>query len=72
MRANQLDAYQKGRKIQPRSRHANAKLTPKQVREIRRSYDAGEKIQVVLAAEFGVSQRAISLVVRRETYTDIT
>lgn len=71
MRANQLDAYQKGRKVQPQSEHANAKLTPEQVREIRATYDAGSVRQVDLAKQYGVSQRAISLVVRRETYRDI-
>lgn len=71
MRANMLDAYAKGRKVQPRSQHANAKLTSEQVREIRRKYDAGEALQIPLAKEFGVSQRVISLVVRRETYKDI-
>lgn len=71
MRTNLLDAYQKGRKTQPRSDHANAKLSPAQVRDIRRRYDAGRCKQVALAVEFGVSQRAISLVVRRETYKDV-
>jgi len=71
MRANQLDAYQKGRKRQPQSKHANAKLTPAQVREIRRRYDAGEAKQVPLSQEFGVSQRVISLIVRRESYKDV-
>jgi hypothetical protein len=71
MRTNLLDAYRKGRKQQPRSGHANAKLTPEQVRLIRTAYDAGLQTQVQLAAQYGVSQRAISLVVRRETYKDI-
>jgi hypothetical protein len=71
MRANQLDAYQKGRKRQPQSKHANAKLTPAQVREIRRRYDAGEAKQVPLSQEFGVSQRVISLIARRESYKDV-
>ena len=71
MRANLLDAYKKKRKVQPRSQHANAKLTPEQVVEIRRRYDAGTDKQVPLAREFGVSQRVISLVVRRETYKDV-
>jgi hypothetical protein len=71
MRTNQLDAYQKGRKQQPKSKHTNAKLTPAQVREIRRRYDTGAAKQVPLAKEFGVSQRVISLVIRRETYKDI-
>lgn len=71
MRANMLDAYRKGRKVQPRSTHANAKLTPDQVRDIRRVYDAGGVRQVDLAVKYGVSQRVISLVTRRETYGDI-
>ena len=71
MRANQLDAYRKGRKVQPRSQHANAKLSATQITEVRHRYDAGGVTQQQLAAEFGVSQRAISLVVRRETYKDI-
>ena len=71
MRENMLDAYQKGRKVQPKSQHANAKLTAAQVIAIRQRYDAGENTQQELAAEFGVSQRVISLVVRRESYKDI-
>jgi hypothetical protein len=71
MRANLLDAYAKGRKVQPRSKHINAKLTARQVREIRRRYDAGLDQQIPIAKEFGVSQRTISLIVRRETYRDI-
>lgn len=71
MRTNLLDAYRKGRKTQPRSEHANAKLTPKQVRDIRQRYDAGLALQIPLAKEFGVSQRVISLIVRRETYKDV-
>lgn len=71
MRANQLDAYAKGRKVQPRSTHTNAKLTATHVRAIRAKYDAGEATQVQLAKRYGVSQRVISLIVRRETYKDI-
>jgi hypothetical protein len=71
LRTNMLDAYIKGRKVQPRSKHVNAKLTPDQVREIRCRYDAGEATQMPLAKEYGVSQRAISLIVRRETYRDV-
>ena len=70
MRANQLDAYAKGRKTQPRSGHVNAKLKPAQVREIRSRYNEGQT-QVQLAREFGVSQRAISLIVRNESYKDV-
>ena len=71
MRTNMLDAYAKGRKVQPRSRHANAKLTPDQVREMRKLYDTGQMLQVPLAKRFKVSQRVVSLVVRRETYKDV-
>ena len=71
MRTNLLDAYSKGRKTQPRSGHANAKLTATQVRAIRRAYDTGGIRQVDLATRYGVSQRVISLVIRRETYKDI-
>lgn len=71
MRTNLLDAYKKGRKVQPRSEHANAKLTAAQVRDIRVRYMRDSLRQVDLAKEFGVSQRAISLIVRNETYKDI-
>lgn len=71
MRANLLDAYAKGRKQQPRSGHSNAKLTPQQVRMVRHLYDTGETTQTLLAKKFGVSQRVISLVVRRESYKDV-
>jgi hypothetical protein len=71
MRDNQLDAYSKKRKTQPRSQHSNAKLTATDVVVIRQRYDAEESTQQQLAVEFGVSQRVISLVVRRETYKDI-
>jgi hypothetical protein len=65
---NQLDAYQKNRQEQPRgANHANAKLTWEQVSDIRKRYAAGE-LQVPLAKTFGVSQRVISLVIRKETY----
>jgi hypothetical protein len=71
MKTNQLDAYRKGRRTQPKSRHVNAKLTPEQVATIRETYDAGGVRQVDLAKQYGVSQRVISLVVRRETYRDV-
>lgn len=65
---NLSDAYKKRRKRQPRGgKHANAKLSNEQAEEIRRRYSAGE-LQVPLAKEFGVSQRVISLIVRRESY----
>ena len=65
---NQLDAYKKKRKVQPKgSNHVNAKLTKEQVMEIRTRYSFGE-YQSPLAKEYNVSQRCISLVVRGETY----
>lgn len=72
MRANQLDAYKKGRKVQPRSTHVNAKLSPEDVRSLRAAYATGQARQVDLAAKFGVSQRVVSLVVRNESYKDVT
>ena len=72
MRDNQLDAYRKKRRKQPESKHVNAKLTLEQVKEIRTRYSAGGVGQISLSKEFGVSQRVISLVVRRETYKDVT
>ena len=68
---NQRDAYAKTRRAQPRGQHhANAKLTNKQAAQVRKLHEAG-MTQVVLAKKFGVSQRTISLIVRRETYKDI-
>lgn len=65
---NQLDAYRKNRRAQPKGEcHVNAKLTTAQVAEIRERYKNGE-LQIPLAKEYGVSQRCISLIVRGETY----
>jgi transcriptional regulator len=62
------DAYAKNRKAQPQgAAHVNAKLTTQQVVAIRKAYDKGQT-QMKLAAAYGVSQRAISLIVRKETY----
>lgn len=71
MSDNQKDAYNKRRKVQPQSKHTNAKLTPGEVAAIRCRYAAGEAVQQELAVAFGVSQRAISLIVRGETYKDV-
>lgn len=66
---NMRDAYTKKRKSQPKGEaHTNAKLTNKQAAKIRRLYDIG-MTQTVLANKFGVSQRTISLIIRKETYT---
>lgn len=67
---NQREAYARNlRKPYLGSTHTNAKLTDAQVKEIRDLYDSGQMLQIPLAKKYGVSQRAISLVVRRETYT---
>lgn len=69
MRANQLDAYAKGRKVQPQgANHANAKLSKVQATTIRKVYNAGGTRQIDLAVLYGVSQKVISLIVRGETY----
>ena len=69
---NQKDAYAKGRRSQPKgAKHANAKLTDSQVREIRSRYSLGGVTQDDLAAEFGVSQRTISLIILKRTYADV-
>lgn len=66
---NQKEAYARARRAAERgATHTNAKLTPEQVEEIRRLYNSKTFVQIELAAMFGVSQRAISLVVRGETY----
>jgi len=66
--ANQKDAYSKGRRSQPKGeKHSNAKLSNEEAREIREKYSTG-LTQAHLAKEYGVSQIAISLIVRRKTY----
>lgn len=52
------------------STNGAAKLTENQVIEIRRRYLAGS-LQIPLAREFGVSQRMVSLIVRRERWTHV-
>lgn len=47
--------------------HANAKLTPDQVREIRSSIES----QAQMAKRFGVTQAAISAVRLRKTYRNV-
>lgn len=67
---NQLDAYRRDRRVQPKgSAHANSKLTPAQVVQIRARYKNGDT-QVCLGKEFGVSQVAISLITRERTYRE--
>lgn len=62
---NMDDMYAKGRRVPARGeRNRHAKLTVEQVQEIRDRYAGGE-IQISLAKAFGVSQPAISQIVRR-------
>ena len=67
-RDNMLDAYRKNRKSQLKGEvHTNAKLTNKQAQEIREIYKLG-KSQMHLAKKYNVSQKAISLIIRNESY----
>jgi hypothetical protein len=55
------------------SRHGMAKLTEDRVREIRRQYalDGGRGAATALAAEFNVSHKTITQVVRRAIWTHV-
>ena len=53
-----------------RESHARAKLTWDDVREIRRSFDAGEAGQTVLAERHGVSKGNIDFIVKRQTWIE--
>ena len=65
---NQLDAYRKRRREQPKgSRHTNAKFTDEQIAEIKRMYYAGQ-YQQTIADVYGVSQTTISAILRKKTY----
>jgi len=65
---NQVDAYSKRRKVQPKGEaHTNSKLSNKDAVAIRSLYKEGAT-QLELAKRFEVSQTTISLIVRKETY----
>jgi hypothetical protein len=65
---NQFDAYTKGRRTQPRGQHhTNAKMTNAQAKAVREAYEKGAS-QTKLAVIYGVSQSAISQIVRGVTY----
>ena len=49
-----------------------AKLTSAQVLDIRRRYASREASQIRLAKEYGVSQTAISKIVRQSTWADLS
>ena len=66
---NQKDAYRKKRKTQPKGGdHANAKLSNGQAAYVRALYSTGEWRQQDLADLMGVSQLAVSNIVRGKTY----
>lgn len=48
-----------------------AKLTPAQVREIRKKYAAGTASQPKLAQQFSVSQATIHMVVKNKVYRSV-
>ena len=69
---NIRDMFAKGRKDSRGSANSNAKLTETQVKEIRSSYALGESNTYELAQKYGVSQCAISCVIRRKTWAHIS
>jgi DNA-binding XRE family transcriptional regulator len=62
----------KGRRegINAGTKNPRAKLTMDEVRKIRRCYAAGDVSQQTLGDEFGVSQFAISQIVRNQRYKE--
>ena len=65
---NMQDAYNKKRKVQPKGdKHPNSKLSNSQASEIRILYAKGSS-QKALATSYGVSQAAISRIVRNIGY----
>jgi hypothetical protein len=70
-RQNVGDMDEAGRRVKAAPRGeacSHAKLNRRQVREIRRRWVAGSVNQKVLAAEYGVSPAAISLIVRGKNW----
>lgn len=51
-------------------KHSNAKLTEKQIAEIRAMYGGGAR-QVDLAAQFGINQCHVSRIVRKESWSHV-
>lgn len=69
---NQKEAYARKRKTQPKgSLHVNSKLNNADIKNIRSAHTKG-MTQVSLAAIYHVSQHCISLITRKETYTNVT
>jgi hypothetical protein len=68
------DAVRKGRNRithHKGEKHGRAKVTTEQVIEIRRRYAAGDVSQTTLAAEFGITQSACSLIILRKKWKHI-
>jgi len=53
------------------TRNPTRKLTPRQVREIRKRYIPRIVLQKNLANEYGVTQKVINLILQRQTYKEI-
>lgn len=67
---NNRDRHSKGRTVLPDNRgerHGMARLTDRQVGEIRDRYARGDVLQADLATEYGVGQQQISRIVRRQS-----
>ncbi|MGH7687805.1 MAG: HNH endonuclease [Candidatus Dormibacteria bacterium] len=68
---NNHDRDRKGRQVAAKgSKHVRAKLTEWEVQQIRERHGAGEAI-LALSREFSVSQRAVQLAVRGETWQHV-
>lgn len=69
---NMRDIVQRGRRkgTNAGAKNGRAKLVMRQVRAIRRAYAMGHWSQERLAEHFGVSQVAISMIVRNKRYTE--
>ncbi len=61
----------KGRKGMKGEKNGRSKLTPDDVREIRRSYSAKEMSQQKLADKFEVSQGLVGMIIRRKAWDHI-
>jgi len=70
--SNFIDMVKKGRANSNHTnrsfgeKHQNHKLTSKQVYEIREKYIPGKVRQADLASQYGVSQRTVSIIIRKE------
>ena len=47
----------------------NSKLSPEEIVEIRKLWEAGEHNQIMLANKFGVHRTTINRIIRRETWS---